>query len=64
MATHAPTMGAPTRAPSNIVPFQRREEPLAYAAGVVPFDRSNPVHVRAWNTMYALGRYYLESEGR
>jgi hypothetical protein len=43
---------------SNIIPFQRptaKEEPLAYAAGVAPFDRTNPVHIRAWNTLFALG---------
>jgi hypothetical protein len=47
-------MGTPTRA-SNIVQFTPREEPLAFAPGVPPFDRTNPVHVRAWNTMVALG---------
>lgn len=28
---------------------------LAYAPGVVPFDRTNPAHVRAWNTLFRLG---------
>ena len=51
MATAAPITGAPTRAPSNVVPFKRPEEPLAFAPGVPAFDRSNPLHVRAWNTM-------------
>jgi hypothetical protein len=31
------------------------DEPLAYLPGVTPFDRSNPVHVRAWNTLHQLG---------
>lgn len=51
MATAAPITGAPTRAPANVVPFQPRSNPLAYAPGVPAFDRSNPAHVRAWNTM-------------
>lgn len=28
---------------------------LAYLPGVTPFDRSNPAHVRAWNTLHQLG---------
>lgn len=55
MAIHAPITGAPSRAPSNILPFHRPDEPLAYSPGVAPFDRSNPVHVRAWNALFALG---------
>lgn len=55
MATLPVTTGASSRAPSNVLTFKRPEEPLAYAPGVVPFDRSNPVHVRAWNTLFALG---------
>ena len=51
MASRAPITGAPTRAPSNVVPLKRPEDPLAFAPGVPPFDRSNPLHVRAWNTM-------------
>jgi hypothetical protein len=31
------------------------DEPLAFLPGVTPFDRSNPVHVRAWNTLHQLG---------
>lgn len=42
--------------PSNVVAFKRPTGPLAYAPGVPPFDRSNPDHVRAWNTMVQLGR--------
>ena len=38
-----------------IVPFPARIEPLVYAPGVAPFDRTNPAHVRAWNTLFALG---------
>lgn len=66
MAVHAPITGAPTCAPSNVLPFKRPDEPLAYAPGVVPFDRSNPVHVRAWNTLFALGwsEQRAEREGR
>ena len=30
-------------------------EPLAFLPGVAPFDRSNPAHVRAWNTLHQLG---------
>lgn len=40
---------------SNVVPFRRPEEPLAFAPGVVPFDRGNPAHVRAWNSIFELG---------
>lgn len=42
---------------SNVISFRKPEinEPLAYAPGVVPFDRSNPTHIRAWNTIFALG---------
>lgn len=31
------------------------DEPLAFLPGVAPFDRSNPAHVRAWNTLHQLG---------
>lgn len=43
---------------SNVVSItlaRKPAEPLAYAPGVIPFDRTNPVHVRAWNTLFALG---------
>lgn len=30
-------------------------EALAFLPGVAPFDRSNPAHVRAWNTLHQLG---------
>lgn len=55
MATHAPTTGAPVGASCNVLPFRRPEDPLAFAPGVPPFDRGNPVHIRAWNTLCALG---------
>ncbi len=55
MAINAPITGAPTRAPSNVLVLRRPEEPLAYAPGVAPFDRTNPAHVRAWNAVFALG---------
>lgn len=69
MASHAPTTGAPTRAPSNVLPFHRPDEPLAYAPGVPAFDRSNPLHVRAWNTMIQMALQadrldYITGEGR
>lgn len=64
MANHAPITGAPSRAPSNVLTFKRPDEPLAYAPGVVPFDRSNPVHIRAWNTLFAIGWRENEREGR
>ena len=43
---------------TNVVPFPAppaNREPLAYAKNVTPFDRSNPAHVQAWNTLFALG---------
>ncbi len=43
---------------SNVVPIRSRvpeKEPLAFAPGVAPFDRSNPAHIKAWNTIFALG---------
>jgi hypothetical protein len=52
---------------SNVILFtaaSKKAEPLAYAPGVVPFDRSNPVHVRAWNTLFALGWSELKAEER
>jgi hypothetical protein len=69
MASHAPTTGARSRAPSNILPFKRPAEPLAYAPGVPAFDRCNPHHVRAWNTMIQMAlqadRFdYITGEGR
>ena len=64
MATQGPITGAPTCAPSNILPFARPVEPLAYAPGVNPFDRSNPVHIRAWNTLHELGWREQEREGQ
>lgn len=50
-----PIAGRNMAAPATILPFRRPVEPLAYDPGVVPFDRSNPVHIRAWNALYALG---------
>ena len=69
MASHAPNTGAPTRAPANVLHFRRLNEPLAYAPGVPAFDRSNPLHVRAWNTMIQMAlqadRFdYITGEGR
>ncbi len=52
---------------TNVVPFRRpagKEEPLAFAPGVVPFDRSNPAHVRAWNNIFALGWSELKAKGK
>jgi len=41
---------------SNILQFRPRPgNPLDYAPGVAPFDRSNPAHIGAWNTLFALG---------
>jgi len=39
----------------NVIPFARRPEPVIFAPGVVPFDASNPAHVRAWNSLFAFG---------
>lgn len=69
MASNAPITGAQTRAPSNVLPFRRPDEPLAYAPGVPAFDRSNPLHVRAWNTMIQMALQadrldYITGEGR
>lgn len=40
---------------TNVIPFQRRGTNIGYAPGVVPFDSRNPVHVEAWNTLFAIG---------
>lgn len=39
-----------------VIPFARRPESVTFAPGVVPFDASNPAHVRAWNTIFAFGK--------
>lgn len=51
---------------ATILPFRREpaNEPLSYATGVAPFDRSNPAHVRAWNTVWALGMSELRAMER
>lgn len=54
---------------SNVIEFKRREEPLAFAPSVPAFDRSNPLHVRAWNTMIQMAISadklgYMTGEGR
>lgn len=41
---------------ANVIPFTRRPEPVTFAPGVIPFDVSNPAHVRAWNSLFAFGR--------
>ena len=41
---------------ANVIPFTRRPAPVAFAPGVVPFDVGNPVHVRAWNSLFAFGQ--------
>lgn len=69
MATAPDITGAPTRASSNVLAFRRADEPLAYAPGVPAFDRSNPLHVRAWNTMIQMALQadrldYITGEGR
>lgn len=49
---------------ATILPFRREPgtEPLAYGKGVAPFDRTNPSHIRAWNSMWALGMSDLRAE--
>lgn len=50
---------------SNVIPFRKaasNNEPLSYGPGVVPFDRSNPAHIRAWNTIFALGWAELKAQ--
>jgi len=55
---------------SNVIPFPPRaandngRDPPPFAPGVVPFDYSNPVHIRAWNTIFALGWAEKRAEGR
>lgn len=39
-----------------VIPFTRRPEPVTFAPGVVPFDASNPAHVRAWNSLFEFGQ--------
>ncbi len=34
----------------------RRQPRTGYAAGVPPFDPTNPAHIEAWNSIFALGR--------
>jgi len=43
---------------AKVIPFAPKPkpfDPLAFAPDVPPFDRSKPTHVRAWNTICALG---------
>jgi hypothetical protein len=51
------TTNAPTRRTlaSNIIPFLPRITKVEYAAGVMPFDPTNPGHIKVWNAVHALG---------
>ncbi len=43
---------------SNVIPFSRPESNAlpAFDPGVPVFDRTNPAHVSAWNTICRLGQ--------
>lgn len=52
---------------SNVIPFRTladKKDPLAFAPGVVPFDRGNPSHVAAWNAVHALGMAERKAKGQ
>lgn len=55
MADTAIPFVAPAGNVSNIIPFKQRGTNAEYAPGVAPFDSNNPAHIRAWNTLFALG---------
>ncbi|WP_156370359.1 hypothetical protein [Novosphingobium sp. Leaf2] len=46
----------------NVIPIRARAAKSGYAPDVVPFDSSNPAHINAWNTLFALG--WAESKFR
>lgn len=48
MATRAPIMGAPTCAPSNVIPFPGQPHAALRAKEVPEFDPRNPLHRAAW----------------
>lgn len=42
---------------NNVISLADRRQPrISYAAGVPPFDPTNPAHIEAWNSICALGR--------
>lgn len=45
----------------NILTFTPPPRPLR--ADVPPFDPGNPAHLRAWETMFDLGREWGKSDG-
>ena len=51
-----PTQGA-NAAPNNVVPFPQPLHRLR--ADVPPFDPTNPAHLRAWETIWDIGRSEL-----
>lgn len=38
---------------SNVIAIRKAAGPLAFAPGVVPFDRNDPDHIRVWNAIFA-----------
>lgn len=55
MAKATPYTQAQACASSNVVPFRRASEALAYAPGVPAFDPQDPLHIAAWNRLCAMG---------
>ncbi len=50
---------------AEIIPLRKyAANPLAYAPGVVPFNRTDPNHIRAWNSLFALGWAEAKRERR
>lgn len=52
---------------ANVIPFRAPAANGGYAPGVTPFDASNPMHIHAWNTLFALGwseRRFRDKERR
>ena len=49
---------------AGVIPFRRTVNPLAFSPGTPPFDRTNPAHVQAWNSMCELGRSELRARER
>lgn len=51
------TTGSADCAPSNVIAFPQPQNRLR--ADVPPFDPTNPAHLRAWETIWDIGRSEL-----
>lgn len=52
---------------TNIIPFPKppanEDGPLKLRPDVPAFDPTNPTHLRAWETMYIIGKKYYLRKG-